>query len=360
MRTFGGHQIDIGFAAALGHDNTILAAGFTNSFTSGSPDVYLSLLDSLGGIIRTNVIGGSEADICRSAAACSDFGFVLAGLSRSFGQGNDDAYLVRLDSLGDTVWSRTFGGPGDDRAESIIECTDGGFLLIGWSGSESNGDNVYLVKTDNSGNLLWDRTYGGVLEDRAVSAVEVADGGFVIAGSTQSIADSTDQVLVIKYSAQGDSLWSQVYRPGLAISIVELPSGAMVVGCTQPAIDDGFERRLLIVIDSLGNWVASKTIDNSLNDHHMYDMILLPDGSLCIAGGIEWQSGVWYPEISFRDAESLDWIMRGGIIDIPMPSNNTRIYSIVANDLGGSIYAVGSTRLPRSNQDFCVWRINSN
>lgn len=359
VRTFGGQFSDIGFAAAYGHNHTILAAGYTNSVSSGRPDFYFSIMDTLGGILRTGTIGDAGADVCRDATGCFDQGFILAGLTGSFGAGGYDVYLVRLDSLGDTMWSRTYGGPGDDRADDIIQCSEGGFLMTGWSDSQSDSDDVYIVRTDNSGNVLWERNFGGNLNDHGTSATELTGGDFIIAGYTQSTTDSGYHVLLIRCSRQGDSLWSRVMGHGRVDAVVEISEGEILLGANTKFTESGFDERRLILVDSLGDEIVARSIDNSLDDHYLYDMILLPDGSICIGGYIDWSGAGRFPELSFCDGESLTNMMAGGILETSITSSISYISALTCNPGGEKIYAVGSVSKGSGQVDMCLWCIDN-
>ena len=114
-------------------------------------------------------------------------GYVLGGFTDSFGEGENDFYLIRTDSAGEEQWSRTYGGAGNDRCWSLIQTADGGFLLAGETTSACAGErDCWVVRTDADGEELWSRTYGGPKGDRAFSVVAAKDGGFVLAGQTFS------------------------------------------------------------------------------------------------------------------------------------------------------------------------------
>jgi hypothetical protein len=106
--------------------------------------------------------GGTNDDEGRSVRQTTDDGYVIVGYTSSYGAGNADIYLVRTDVLGDTLYTRTFGGPGDDRGYSVERTTDGGFVVVGSTATFGAGNlDVYLVKTNATGDTLWTKTYGG-------------------------------------------------------------------------------------------------------------------------------------------------------------------------------------------------------
>jgi len=141
--------------------------------------------------------GGGGNNGCRSLVQTSDGGYALAGYTRSFGAGDYDFWLVRTDENGDRLWSRAYGGERDEWCISLIQTTDGGFVLAGCTYSFGAGDSdFWLVRTDENGDSLWSHTYGGQYDDYCNSLVQNADGGFALAGSTSSYAGEEDLWLV--------------------------------------------------------------------------------------------------------------------------------------------------------------------
>jgi hypothetical protein len=129
-------------------------AGETNSFGAGGSDVFLIKTDSLGDTLWTRTYGGSGSDYASSVRQTADGGYVLAGITNSFGAGGVDFYLVKTDSLGDALWTRTCGGDNHDIAYSVWQTTDGGYIVAGWTMSfgASNHPDVMVARFDSMGN----------------------------------------------------------------------------------------------------------------------------------------------------------------------------------------------------------------
>jgi len=188
-RTYGGAIRDIARSLVVTSDGGYALAGSTDSFGAGQYDFWLIKTDQYGNMEWNQTYGGAYADYAYSLVETSDGGYVIAGRTLSFGAGSNDFWLVKTDSSGKMEWSQSYGGEGDDRAESLVESFDGGFVLAGvkdgvrdqWD-SHPIGGNFLLVKTDNSGNMEWNRTYGGDSVAWAKSVVQTSDGGYAIAG----------------------------------------------------------------------------------------------------------------------------------------------------------------------------------
>ena len=144
--------------------------------------------------------GGSNDDWGSSVQQTSDGGFILVGTTTSFGAGGFDVWLIKTDADGNKLWEKTFGGIRDDRGHSVQQTSDGGFILLGWTESfDAREADVWLIKTDAKGNKQWDRTFGGSSWDWGYSVQQTSDGGFIIVGSTESFGAGEGDVLLIKY-----------------------------------------------------------------------------------------------------------------------------------------------------------------
>jgi predicted secreted protein len=131
--------------------------------------------------------GGAGDDRAYSVINTTDGGYALAGYTNSFGAGGYDFWLVKTDSAGNMQWNQTYGGAGDDCARSIVQTSDGGYALAGYTYSfGAGGYDFWLVKTDSAGNMQWNQTYGGTGDDYAYSVVQTSDGGYALAGYTNS------------------------------------------------------------------------------------------------------------------------------------------------------------------------------
>jgi hypothetical protein len=131
----------------------------------------------------TRTYGGSAHDCGFSVQECAGGGFIIAGMTSSFGAGDSDVYLIRTDDNGDTLWTKTFGGSNSDKSYSVQQTQDGGYIVAGYTWSfGAGGWDVYLIKTDANGDTLWIKTCGGLYYEVGFSVQECASGGFIIIG----------------------------------------------------------------------------------------------------------------------------------------------------------------------------------
>ena len=207
-RTYGGTGFDWGNSVQQTTDGGYIIAGFTYSFgvgTPGSDNVYLIKTNASGGTLWTRTYGGTGFDWGNSVQQTTDGGYIIAGTTSTFGAGSDDVYLVKTNAQGDTLWTRTYGGTGEDYGNSVQQTSDGGYIIAGWTESFGAGlTDVYLIKTNASGDSLWTRTYGGTSYDEGNSVQQTKDGGYVIAGYTTSSGTGNVDVYLIKTDSLGD------------------------------------------------------------------------------------------------------------------------------------------------------------
>lgn len=221
-KTFGGSTLknDRGASIIQTNDYGYAIVGYTESFGAGGIDILLIKMDNTGNLSWSRTFGWAGSDFVFDEAEpsiqqCSDGGYIIAGSTNSAGAGNYDALLIKTDGNGNLSWSRTFGGAGDDRGNSVQQTTDGGYILTGSTASFGAGSNdVYLIKTNGSGNLLWSRTFGGTGSDNGYSIQQTTDGGYAISGSTSSFGAGLNDVYLVRTDSNGDYLWSKKYSNG--------------------------------------------------------------------------------------------------------------------------------------------------
>jgi hypothetical protein len=163
-------------------------------------------LDNAGGITWEETFGGAGNDAANSVQQTQDGGYVVAGYTDSSGAGLKDVWALRLDSSGILIGDVTYGGTEDDEAHAIKQTTDNGFIIAGLRGSAGTTA-MYLVKTAFDGTITWERTYGDINNDEAYSVQQTTDGGYIVAGYTHpadATGDLDDDIYVLKLNDQGE------------------------------------------------------------------------------------------------------------------------------------------------------------
>ncbi|MBU0692420.1 T9SS type A sorting domain-containing protein [bacterium] len=203
-RTYGGSGEDYCFSIIQTTDGGYVLAGATESFGSGWQDFWIVKTDMYGDSLWSRLYGGDNIDECYAIQQTTDGGYVLAGKTESFGSGGSDFWLVKTNSNGDSLWSRTFGGSGTDECMAVLQTADGGYVLAGHTRSFGGGsDDFWLVRTDANGDSLWSHTFGSFRGEKCYSIQQTVDNGFLLAGSV-----SPYNYWLVKADANGDSLWS--------------------------------------------------------------------------------------------------------------------------------------------------------
>ena len=286
-RTYGGVERDYGWAVAVTPDGGFAVAGQTASFGAGREDVWLLKIDADGDTAWTRTYGGGNADIAYSVAVTADSGFILGGYTDPEGSDRYDVLLIRTDLNGDVLWTRTYGGPSPDFVESVAQTYDGGFIAAGLTESYGAGwQDVYLIRTDANGDTLWTKTYGGSETDKAWSVAQAPDGGFIVAGSTDSYGVGSSDVYLIRTDANGDSLWTITYG-GVSFdygeSVALSSDSGFIVSGTTGSYGAGSSDVLLICTDAHGDLVWLNAYGGTRADRGL-SVAQTSDGSFIVAG----------------------------------------------------------------------------
>jgi hypothetical protein len=142
----------------------------------------------------------------------TDGDYIITGYSDSYGSGGYDLWLVKADASGDTIWTKTYGGIWNDYGYDVKQLADGGYIIAGHTASSGSGlMDFYLIRTEGNGDTLWTRTYGGIGQDYGYAIETTSDGGFIIAGDTQSFGTSQGGIFLVKTNQLGDTIWTAIY-----------------------------------------------------------------------------------------------------------------------------------------------------
>ncbi len=284
---YGGGGYDYGYAVTQTYDSGYVVAGATTSFGNGSTDAYILKTDSLGNVIWQKTFGGINIDQAFSVKQTRDSGLVIAGYTNSFGHGGYDMYVIKTNKLGDTVWTKTYGGSNWDFAYSIDTTTDGGYIIAGGTYSYGKGnEDMYLIKINSSGDTTWTKTYGGINDDEIKSVKHTSDGGYILTGSTKSFGDTNGDIYTIKTNDMGDTLWTYRYagaQEDYSYDVIERANGSFViVGKTNSTNLGGFDCISLYFTNA--GVLGYTSIDGGNQDDGFNSIVENPSGFLGIVG----------------------------------------------------------------------------
>jgi hypothetical protein len=204
QKSYGGSEWERAQSIQTTADGGYVASGDTATLGGGWFGAWVFKLDAEGNVGWSRNYGGARTEEASAVQPTPDGGYVTAGRTQSYGVGGYDAWVLKLDATGGIAWQRTFGGAGDDAAQSVELTADGGYLVAGSTASfGAGGLDAWVLKLDATGRVVWQHTFGGTGDDVANSARPTADGGYVVAGSTLSFGAGGGDMWVMKLDADG-------------------------------------------------------------------------------------------------------------------------------------------------------------
>ncbi|NOX86614.1 MAG: T9SS type A sorting domain-containing protein [Chlorobi bacterium] len=239
-------------------DNGYIVATSKFKPASGDYDVVLMKTNSTGDTLWTKTYGGSGDEGASRVLLTADGGYAITGTTRSFGAGNTDFMLIKTNSTGEMLWMETYGGSYNDLCFEGQETADGGFILAGYKQMDAfeNAD-FYLVKTDAGGNEQWNKNFGGDQDDLAYSVAQTSDDGYILTGYTRSFGSGFYSLYLVKTDESGDSVWTKVYGGDVSdfgMSVIQTPEDDFAIsGLTQSYSEDGVPDIWLLKTDVYGD-----------------------------------------------------------------------------------------------------------
>ncbi|GIW65269.1 MAG: hypothetical protein KatS3mg093_248 [Candidatus Parcubacteria bacterium] len=257
QKTIGGTNNDYINSLQQTSDGGYILGGYTSSYGAGNTDMFVVKLDSSGNISWSKTIGGIYGDYINSLQQTSDGGYILGGYTSSYGAGNIDMFVVKLDSSGNISWSKTIGGGSNDFINSLQQTSDGGYILGGYTYSLTPGiAYMFVVKLDSSGNISWSKTIGGIYGDFINSLQQTSDGGYILGGDTVSYGAGISDMFVVKLDSSGNISWSKTIggtNNDFIKSLQQTSDGGYILGGYTSSYGAGNTDMFVVKLDSSGN-----------------------------------------------------------------------------------------------------------
>lgn len=337
MKTFGGTQNDYAHSIRPTADGGYIVCGQTDSYGNGKdhyPDMWIIKLDKKGDKEWDRTFGGREADLAYDIQQTNDLGYIVAGATSSFGKGYPSVWIIKLDTKGDSIWSRIYEGPIVSLGHSIIQTRDGGYILAGlgkenvlkldrygnreWGKHYSrllysieqttdggfiiSGDSIFrqeewdyipcmsLLKLDRSGNMEWGNPFGNASLGSAFSVHQTKDGGYIFTGDSIAIKSKYEHshyALVAKLTSSGKIEWKYYGKENSAAQSIITSSGNVYIS-TGNCIDGEYGLNvLLFCLDKNGNEKWVRSYGNAEQWEYASSVAETADGGLVVAGQTE-------------------------------------------------------------------------
>ncbi len=352
-RTYGGKGDEVAYALVQTDDGGFAMAGVTNSVGAGGNDFWLVKTNAAGLQQWSRAYGGVADDVASSMVQTSDGGYALAGYTESLGESGRDFWLVKADSNGNPVWSEMYGGAGDEWARSVIQTSDGGYLLVGQTMPVNSSYSMFLVKTNWRGIVEWNQT----LMDNAVaySVLQTNDTGYAVAGITYGGSYGVYWFTLLKIDSAGNMEWNKTYSGdhniffsisdyGSMANLVQTEDGGYAIAGVD--ISAGF---VLFKTDSSGNlqWEQTYRSNAAIG---AYALTVTSDGGFALAGDAgDWAHipGFEFCLVKTNSTGSMNWTATFGGM------GQDQAYGLVQTRSDGGYALAGYTvKNNTNNKDF--------
>jgi prepilin-type N-terminal cleavage/methylation domain-containing protein len=272
-KAWGGSGVDYANEIIQTTDGGYAITGYTSSYGAGMNDGFLAKYDSLGALSWSKTWGGTNPDTATSLVQTTDGGYLVTGEQASYTAGVYNAFLAKYDSFGTLSWSKTWGGASNDHANSLVATTDGGYIIAGKTSSFGAGNyDAFLAKYDSSGTLSWNKTWGGAGIDVANMITQTSDGGYAMSGQTTSYGAGLNDAFLNKYDSSGTLSWSKTWGGAAAdysYALKQASDGGYVIAGATASYGAGLNDAFLNKYDSSGTLSWSKTWGGAAADAAM-------------------------------------------------------------------------------------------
>jgi PKD repeat protein len=283
---YGYFGTDMFYEVQQTSDSGFIAIGRTEYDDIGQGDIFLIKTDENGLFEWERTYGGNQHETGFSVKQTLDNGFILIGNTYSYGNGNSDIWVIKTNQVGDTLWTRLFGGIYSDYGKEVIVTDDSCYVITGKI--EATNDDLFLIKLDNVGNVIWNKIYDGGSIDWGESLIQTQDHGFIVVGGSDSFAPGPADVWVLKTDSQGDTLWTKQF--GTLIDEVGMDvketsdSNYVIVGTSFDLMSTNHSDVWINQIDYFGNEIWRKFIDINNNFDKGFSLEINSNEDIYIVG----------------------------------------------------------------------------
>jgi len=291
-KTIAGKHDQSGNVIIQTKDGGYVLTGQAYSTDWSGEDVYVVKLDAQGNITWTKAIGGSDDEFGYSITQTNDDGYIITGaISSKEGEG-ENIYIVKLDASGNTVWNKTITGKPFAHGAAIVQNKDGSYTIGGYKAATADAHNkadhfdFYITKIDSTGNTIWDKTIGGAGSKSNYSMIQTSDGGYAITGAIDSSVVSNEDVYVVKLDGEGTVQWTKTVggnQKDIGTAIIQNKDGGYAIAGATKSSGAGSFDVYVITLDEKGNVVWTKTIGGE-GDDEGESIVQTQDGGYAIGG----------------------------------------------------------------------------
>ncbi len=295
QQTFEGHygnqKLDVAYSAAATSDGGYIITGLTQSMVDSNGDIVVIKVSAHGDTTWSHTYGGPFLEGGNFVMQTADGNYMVSGHTQDFGAQDCDAFLLKLDQYGNNMWIKTYGGDSDDISESVVELPGGGYVIGGMTASYGNvgvsmNRHLYFIKTNSTGDTIWTKVYAGSGVEECYSIAAMQDGGFLAACWTTSWGNSLGDGWLVRLNSIGDTLWTRFYKNGADTRLYKIlptmDNGFILAGYTTAAGD--LNTGLIVKLDANGNEIWKKTFGNSSASVILHDVTQLPTGNFMFTG----------------------------------------------------------------------------
>jgi len=358
FKHYGGTNYDSAHSIQQISGGGYIVAGSTDSYTNGSYDFAIYKLDSNGNKIWFKHYGGSNGDRGYSIQQITDGGYVVAGYTASYTHGNNDFAIYKLDSSGNKIWFKHYGGTSDDTGYSIQQTSDGGYIVTGSSLSYTYGGYDFAIyKLDSNGNKIWFKHYGGTSGDIGQSIEQTSDGGYIVAGRTESYTYGGTDLAIYKLTSNGNKVWFKHYGGSdndYGCSVQQTSDGNYIVAGYTDSYSYGSYDFAIYKLDSNGNKIWFKNYGGTDWDRGL-SIQQTSDGGYIVTGETASYSNGSYDFAIYRLNSNGNkvWFKHYG------GTSSDYGESIKQTSEGGFVTAGYTSSYTYGNGDFAIYKLDS-